>query len=124
MTAHMRPALDVLAELRRGRLNHELTEALHELLQSCQETGKKGSLTLTLTVEPKKVGEFETPQISVTDQVGVKKPRKSVHPSTFFLTDDGVPVRRDPNQEAFESLREVPTEPADTSSADSTRKAI
>lgn len=123
MTAHMRPALDVLAELRRGRLSQELTEALGELVQSCQQTGKKGSLTLTLTVDPKKVGDHETPRIEVTDQIGVKQPRKSVHPSTFFLTDDGVPVRRDPNQDEFPSLREVPTDPADTASAGSHREA-
>jgi hypothetical protein len=122
MSGHQRPALDVLAELRRGRLHTELTDALHELLKSCQDTGKKGSLTLTLTIEPEKVSDYETPRIKVTDQVGMKKPRKSVQPSTFFLTDDGVPVRRDPNQEAFESLREVPNTPADADAA-TTRKA-
>lgn len=121
MTAHKRPALDVLAELRRGRLNAELTEALHDLINTCIDTGKKGSLTLTLTIEPKKVNEFETPQISVTDQVNTKKPRRSVLPSTFFLTTDGAPVRRDPNQEDFESLRGVPND--DQSDITPTRKA-
>lgn len=94
-----RPALDVLAELRRGKCQQQLTEALHELLTACQETGKKGELVLKLTINPKKVGDFDTPQIEVTDQIGTKKPSKTVHPSTFFLTDDGNPVRRDPNQD-------------------------
>lgn len=108
-----RPALDVLADLRRGKAQKELTEALHDLLSACQATGKKGELVLKLTINPKKVGDFETPQIEVTDQIGLKKPSKSVHPSTFFLTDDGDPVRRDPNQDEFEPLREVPSDDSD-----------
>jgi hypothetical protein len=113
MSGHQRPALDVLAELRRGRLQVELTDALHELLAACTDTGKKGQLVLTLTIEPKKVNELETPQITVTDQINTKKPRRSVLPSTFFLDDTGNPTRRDPHQEEFESMRSVSTETAD-----------
>lgn len=119
MSTHQRPALDILAELRRGRLSAELTESLGELITACQDTGKKGTLTLKITIEPDKVEDFETPRIKVTDQIGVARPKRSVQPSTFFLTDDGRPVRRDPNQDEFPSLREV-ADPADTSS---TRKA-
>lgn len=107
-TTHIRPALDVLAELRRGRLQNELSEALHELLSACQDTGKKGQLVLTITVEPKKVGDHETPRVEISDQVTVKRPRRSVLPSTFYLTDDANPVRRDPNQDEIPTLREVP----------------
>lgn len=110
MTERIRPALDVLAELRRGRAQNELSEALHELLQACQDTGKKGELVLKIVVDPKKVGEFETPRIEITDHISVKRPRRTVMPSTFYLTDDANPVRRDPNQEEFASLREVPTD--------------
>lgn len=106
-----RPALDVLAELRRGKCHADLSEALHEVLQACQATGKKGEIVLKLTINPQKVGDFETPRIEVTDQIGTKKPTKTVMPSTFFLTDDGNPVRRDPNQDAFEPLRDVSDPP-------------
>lgn len=121
MSGHQRPALDVLAELRRGRLQAELTEALHEVLTACQDTGKKGQIVLTLTIEPKKVNEQETPQITVTDQINTKKPRRSVLPSTFFLDDTGNPTRRDPNQEEFESMRPVASETTDAKTA---RKAV
>lgn len=113
----IRPALDVLAELRRGKVQNELSEALHELLSACQDTGKKGELVLRIIVDPKKVGDHETPRVEISDQITVKRPRRSVMPSTFYLTDDANPVRRDPNQESFESLREVPrdfTEPTRT----------
>lgn len=122
MSIHQRPALDILAELRRGRLSAELTDALGELITACQDTGKKGVLTLKITIAPEKVAEFETPRIQVTDQIGVSKPKRSVMPSTFFLTDDGRPVRRDPNQDEFPSIREVPDSASEqTSSID--RKA-
>ena len=117
-----RPALDVLAELRRGKCHTELSQALHEVLQACMETGKKGELVLKLTINPQKVGDFETPRVEVTDQIGTKKPTKSVHPSTFFLTDDLNPVRRDPNQDEFESLRDV-SSPDDQGGTEPVRKA-
>ncbi|NUO57276.1 MAG: ParB/RepB/Spo0J family partition protein [Hamadaea sp.] len=69
------------------------------------------ALEVELTINPQKVGDYETPRIDVTDQIGTKKPTKTVLPSTFFLTDDGNPVRRDPNQDEFEALREVPSTP-------------
>lgn len=114
-----RPALDVLAELRRGRCQADLSEALHEVLAACMATGKPGEVVLKLRINPQKVGDFETPRIDVTDQIGTKKPQKSVHPSTFFLTDDGNPVRRDPNQDEFEPLREAPPVAGDTATTTS-----
>lgn len=104
-----RPALDTLAELRRGRVSHELTEALHDLITACKDTGKKGELVLKLSVDPKKVGDHETPRIEITDSIQIKKPRRNVLPSTFYLTDDGNPSRRDPNQDEFPSLQGLPT---------------
>lgn len=117
MSSHARPALDLLNELRRGRLSAEMTEALHELVVACQETGKKGTFVLKLTIAPDKTADYETARITVTDQINTSKPRRSVQPSTFFLTDDGNPVRRDPNQDEFPSLREVPGDPADSTTA-------
>lgn len=107
MSTHQRPALDVLHELRRGKLAAELTEALHDLIAACTDTGKKGEIVLKLSIDPQQVGDHETPRIQVSDSITVKRPRRSVRPSTFFLTDDGLPVRKDPNQEEFSSLREV-----------------
>lgn len=122
MSKFMRPALDTLAELRRGRLQAELTEALHDLLVSCQQTGKKGELVLKLQITPTKVGDYETPRVDIADAITVKKPRLDTRPSTFYLTDDGNPSRRDPNQEEFSGLSSVPTNPSATE-ADQSREA-
>lgn len=106
-TPHQRPALDVMAELRRGRLANELTEGLHGLIAAALDTGRKGELVLKITVDPKKVNDYETPQIEISDQVVVKRPRRTTPPSIFYVADDGNAVRNDPNQAAFESIREV-----------------
>lgn len=106
----MRPALDVMAELRAGRLHNELTEGLHDLIKAAIETGRKGELILKLTVDPKKVNDYETPRIDIADQVTVKRPRRISNPSVFFVTDDGAPVRTDPNQQEFKGVRAVPDE--------------
>jgi hypothetical protein len=122
VTNQIRPALDVLAELRRGRAHAELSEALHELLQACKDTGKKGELVLRIIVDPKKVGEYETPRVEISDQITIKRPRRTVMPSTFYLTDEANPVRRDPNQDEFPTLREVPATTSEAKASD-TREA-
>lgn len=105
--SHSRPALDVLAELRRGRVALELTDALAEVLAACADTGKPGTVTLKLTFKPKKTEDYESPQLEVIDQINVARPRRSVMPSRFFLTDDNNLTRTDPLQEEFKGIRDV-----------------
>lgn len=119
-SAFQRPALDLLAELRRGKVATDLTEEIHKLLAACTDTGKKGQLTLTLTFEPDK--ETDEERFKVSDQISTKTPRRNVKPSLFFVTGDGNLTRTDPRQDAFEGLREVPTT-HDTAEAEASRKA-
>ena len=84
-----------LLELSRGRTIAELTEGLARVVRSVQDTGNKGSLTLTVTISPAK-GDRE--QVEVTDTVTVKAARHDRARSTFFVDKAGRPVRDDPNQ--------------------------
>ena len=103
-----RPALHLLSELRRGKVESDLTDHLHDLIAACRDTGKKGSLTLTLTVEPDKDADMDRePRIRISDLITSKLPRRSVKPSLFYVTDDGNPVRNDPRQETFAGLKDV-----------------
>jgi len=121
MSVFKRPFLDLLADLRRGKVNADLTDAVHELMQACVDTGKKGSLTLSLTFEPDKNDES---RFAVLDQITVKTPRRTVKPSLFYLTRDGNLSRTDPDQDAFEGLREVPDTNTNTGAdANASRKA-
>lgn len=50
----LKPFGQFLHEQRNGLLHDELSEELAELVKQCVETGKKGTLTLKVTVAPNK----------------------------------------------------------------------
>ena len=101
----VRPFGDWLRDQNRGQTHDELSEALYELVGKVNDTGKKGTLTYTVTVEPMK----NNPDVLVVkDTVKVKSPEIERKPSMFFTDRHGNLTRNDPNQLEFESLREVP----------------
>lgn len=122
MTGFQRPALDLIAELRRGKTANDLTEKVHDLIAACIDTGKKGELVLKLTFEPDPDDET---RMKVTDQVAAKVPARTVKPSLFFLTDGGNLTRSDPLQQDLlpgtGGVRAVPNHDDSTDNAD--RKA-
>jgi hypothetical protein len=89
-----------------GRTHDELSQQLHELVAAVRDTGKKGSLTLTVTVARVKGATENT--LTVTDDVKSKVPVHDRKVSVFFADADGNLTRNDPNQLTFEPLREVP----------------
>ncbi|GAA1909199.1 hypothetical protein GCM10009737_07970 [Nocardioides lentus] len=100
-----RPFADFLREQSRGSTHNELTEGLHDLIAAVVETGRKGTLTLTISVAPMKK---DTERLLVSDLVKVSKPQPDRKESLYFADDNGNLTRNDPNQPTFESLREVP----------------
>lgn len=103
---YARPALDLIGDLRRGKAAHDITEALHELIAACRDTGKKGELVIKLTVEPDKDDES---RMKVTDQIATKKPARNVKPSLFFVDLDGNLTRSDPGQTSIDGLSDATT---------------
>lgn len=97
----MKPFTDTLNALRFGTLSEELTKKLHELTQSCTETGRAGSITLTLALKPGKGG-----QVEVFDDVKVKLPKEERGSSIMFATVEGNLQREDPRQKKLD-LRSV-----------------
>ncbi len=102
----IRPFADVLREQAKGRTHDELSEALHQLVARVQDTGRKGALTLVITVEPLPKGDGRA--LVISDEIKLKLPEHDRESSMFFTDRDGNLTRRDPNQLTFESLREVP----------------
>jgi hypothetical protein len=107
MSVFKRPALDVLAELRRGKAKNDMTDKLHDLIQAVRDTGKKGELHIKLVVTPLK---NDKSQVDVTDVIVVKTPGRDLPSSRFFLTDDNNLTREDPQQETFSGLQTVKTD--------------
>lgn len=104
----VRPFADFLREHGRGRTHDELGEALHDLIARVKDTGKKGSVSLTIAVEPMKKDDR---MVVVSDQIKLKLPEHDRPAGVWFTDKDGNLTRNDPDQLAFESLREVPPPP-------------
>jgi hypothetical protein len=103
--AKVRPFADFLREAARGRSHDELSEGLRDLVARVEDTGKKGSITYTVVVEPLK-GDNQA--LSVYDEIRLKLPEHDRPGSIFYADNDHNLVRHDPRQLAFDSLREVP----------------
>jgi len=105
----VRPFADWLRDQSRGKTHDELSEGLRDLVAKVIDTGKKGTLTLVITVEP--MPKSDGNALVVTDEIKLKLPEFAREASLFFADDDRNLVRSDPRQLAFESLREVPPPP-------------
>lgn len=105
----IRPFADALIELSGGRTHTELSQQLHDLIAAVRDTGKKGSLTLTISVSRMKNAAENT--LTVTDDVKAKLPAHDRNVSVFYADANGNLTRRDPNQLEFDHLREVPAAP-------------
>lgn len=106
-----RPFADILLDLNKGRTHAELSTALQRLVAAVADTGKKGSIGLTVTVSPSK---SEAP-FEIVDNVVIKLPAANRRASLFYADDDHNLTRTDPHQPTL-PLRDIT---ADTT----TRKA-
>ena len=88
--------LAVLSQLRRGQTAADLADGLRDLVAAVRATGKKGSLTLKLTVAPHSNGDDVT--LTLADDVTLKVPRAERGSSIFFATEQNGLVRNDPRQ--------------------------
>lgn len=88
--------------LRYGTLGEELTKRLTSLTQACQERGKAGKITLTLTLKPGKGGQME-----VFDDIKFVEPKEDRGSSIMFATPEGHLQREDPRQKSLPGIRSV-----------------
>ncbi|MCV2395952.1 hypothetical protein OEB99_16675 [Actinotalea sp. M2MS4P-6] len=109
---HVRPFADWLREQSSGRTHDELTDGLAELVRAVKDTGKKGVLTLTISIAP--FDKATTNTLTVTDVVKVALPQHDRRKSIFYGDDAGNLTRENPLQPTFEGLREVPASPTRT----------
>lgn len=85
----------------------ELSDGLAELVRRVADTGKKGSIALTVSVEPMKGGDGKT--MVVKDSINLKLPEYDRTAGVYFTDEDGRLHRNDPRQIKWDMpLREVP----------------
>jgi hypothetical protein len=92
-TTQHKPFAAVLQEIGKGAAHARLSEALSDLVRAVTDTEKKGTLTLTITVEPTKGMDTLTVAANCT----VKLPQEQ-QASIFFADPVGNLTRNDPHQ--------------------------
>lgn len=104
----MKKAFSVfLQDLRDGRAHSELSAHLGELLAAVKETGKGGSISLSIKVKPASRGS-EIDKVTITDDIKLDLPKPERGSDFYWLTDDNELSRNHPRQGSLE-LREAPT---------------
>ncbi|MFF9200002.1 hypothetical protein ACF09L_32825 [Streptomyces sp. NPDC014779] len=101
------PVAAFLASHLNGRTDEELSREFHQLLDAVRAHGKKGSMTITIVVEPPANG-VESAPMPIGVESSVKAPKPTPVKSLYFLDDEGQPVREDPRQLAMD-FRTAPT---------------
>jgi hypothetical protein len=99
--AEQAPVAAFLASHLNGRTEEELSAEFHTLLEAVRAHGKKGSMTITIVVEPPANGVDSAP-LPIGVESAVKAPKPTPVKSLYFLDDDGLPVREDPRQLSIE----------------------
>ncbi|MFH9823059.1 hypothetical protein [Streptomyces bobili] len=95
------PVAAFLASHLNGRTDEELSTEFHQLLDAVRTHGKKGSMVITIVVDPPANG-VESAPMPIGVESTVKAPKPTPVKNLYFLDDDGQPVREDPRQMAIE----------------------
>lgn len=101
----VRPFAGWLTETNRGRTHADLSDGLHQLVETVLQLGKPGELILRVKVG---VLDGDSRQVSVAESVQVKLPQPEARKSIFFADDDGNLSRTDPAQLSFGDIKVVP----------------
>lgn len=86
--------MNVVADAR-GNVLSTASGELRQLIEAIKETGKKGSITLTLAITPE---DGDNDAISIDTTIKVTAPKRPNPKSIFFIDKDNGLSRQDPRQ--------------------------
>lgn len=98
--------IQVMAELNRGDFLIECGRQLQEATDAVIRTGAKSKVTITLDILPAGMRDGRINQFEISPAVTIKEPQARQPSSLFFITEDGLLSRNDPDQEHFEFDKE------------------
>lgn len=90
-----RTITDVLGDLGQGHFLGEAGDALQQLVNAVSETGRGGSLTLTLKLKKSARGACA---ITVQDDIKLTLPKQDARETMMFATPEGNLLTEDPRQ--------------------------
>jgi hypothetical protein len=88
---------ETIVQINNGATVAEMSEALQQVVAAVRQTGKSGSITLTLKVAP--AAKNSTDVLMVESQVKTKLPEPERGMTIFYATDQNTLVRNDPKQQ-------------------------
>ncbi len=92
-----RPFSDFLLEHMAGRVHTDATTELHQLVAAVAQHGKKGTLSVIITVEPSR-GRVDGDPVSIAATTVLKAPKGLTPSVPYYLDGEGNPSRNDPRQ--------------------------
>ena len=103
-------ALDVLGDLRDGQTLTEMHDKLLEIVGAVRDTGKAGSLQLTLKVKPASKGRDEIKVLMIEDTLKATIPQHDRAASIFYTNHENELQREDPRQVQMFGLKDLQPE--------------
>jgi hypothetical protein len=98
----MNDLLQVILDMRSGRVATDCNEKFNEMIAAVLETGGKGELVIKIKAAPATKGRGGCVLSIVTEhECKIKKPELEIGDSIFFVTPDGLLTREDPAQAAM-----------------------
>ena len=94
------PFVEWLGQYKKGETDGEMTHELRTLIEAVQDTGKPGSITLTL-----KVNRKSDNQVTIIEDIKVTVPQHSRSEAIYFLDQHLNLTRSDPRQGVLQPIR-------------------
>lgn len=89
----------VISELRGGLVAIDASQQLEKLVQACQASGKKGTISLTLTIQPVGSNVAGAQEVHVSAKIATKAPAApDLEERSIFFAQGGQLHRHDPRQ--------------------------
>lgn len=94
--------LGLVAGIDGGAVAYGFSCQLAEVVKAVKETGKKGKVSITLTVDP--LPKFGESAVALKANLALSVPRPDYKQMVKFALDDGTLIGDDPKQRKFEEI--------------------
>lgn len=99
--------MNTIMEMRNGQTAVECTQKFSELISAIMDTGKKGVLTLKVTVAPGRMLHGQVKDVEITHACTLTKPEFDPGKSIFYTTEEGELTRHDPGQMPLDMREDI-----------------
>jgi hypothetical protein len=96
---------ELIDNLSNGATANEAAHQLHLLVKAVQDTGKPGTLTLTITIAPK--FGTDSPDLEITDKIKINQPTANRDSTLTWVDKRGHISLTNPRQDALPNITDI-----------------